>query len=69
MGAEEPPESAEVVAVGWKHDVVSRKDREEALRCVFHLLSNTFIVAGGFNITCCHPSTLTAMKSECSKQR
>lgn len=34
IGAEEPPESGEVVAVGWKHDVVSRKDREEALRYV-----------------------------------
>jgi len=33
-GTEEPPESAEEVAVGWKHDVVSRKDREEALRYV-----------------------------------
>ena len=31
IGAEEPPESDEV-AVGWKHEVASRKDREEALR-------------------------------------
>jgi hypothetical protein len=32
IGAEEPPEATEEVAVGWKHEIVSRKDREEALR-------------------------------------
>ena len=32
LGEEPAEEEAEVVAVGWKHDVTSRKDREQSLR-------------------------------------